>query len=77
KNRNSVILAVSLGLGYGLGNVPEALTIFPESIKLIFGGSGIVVSGTIAVLLNIILPLETEEVKIDSAEEISIIKKAA
>ena len=77
KNRNSVILAVSLGLGYGLGNVPEALTIFPESIKLIFGGSGIVVSGTIAVLLNIILPLEAEEVKTESAEEISIIKKAA
>lgn len=54
--RNAVILAVSLGLGYGLGNVPDALAIFPESVKLIFGGSGIVVSGSIAVLLNLILP---------------------
>lgn len=54
--RNAVILAVSLGLGYGLGNVPDALAIFPESVKLIFGGSGIVVSGSIAVFLNLVLP---------------------
>lgn len=56
--RNAVILSVSLGLGYGLGNVPNALNAFPESIKLIFGGSGIVVSGSIAVFLNLILPKE-------------------
>ncbi|MBC2850476.1 purine permease [Cetobacterium sp. 8H] len=60
--RNAVILAVSLGLGYGLGNVPAALNIFPESIKLIFGGSGIVVSGTIAVFLNLVLPLEEKTI---------------
>ncbi|MEG1099543.1 MAG: nucleobase:cation symporter-2 family protein [Cetobacterium sp.] len=60
--RNAVILAVSLGLGYGLGNVPAALNIFPESIKLIFGGSGIVVSGTIAVFLNLVLPLDEKTV---------------
>ena len=60
--RNAVILAVSLGLGYGLGNVPAALNIFPESIKLIFGGSGIVVSGSIAVFLNLILPQEEKKV---------------
>lgn len=61
KGRNAVILAVSLGLGYGLGNVPDALVAFPESIRLIFGGSGIVVSGSIAVLLNIILPQDEKE----------------
>jgi NCS2 family nucleobase:cation symporter-2 len=60
--RNSIILAVSLGLGYGLGNVPEALNAFPEGIKLIFSGSGIVVSGTIAVLLNLILPANLKEI---------------
>ncbi|MBC2855197.1 purine permease [Cetobacterium sp. 2A] len=54
--RNTIILAVSLGLGYGLGNVPDALATFPEGVKLIFGGSGIVVSGAIAVILNLILP---------------------
>lgn len=59
--RNATILAVSLGMGYGLGNVPEALNNFPEIIKLIFGGSGIVVSGAIAVFLNIILPQDKIE----------------
>lgn len=71
KGRNAVILSVSLGLGYGLGSVPAALKYFPESLQLIFGGSGIVVSGAIAVLLNIILPLD-EKVK----EELKIKKEA-
>lgn len=62
--RNTVILSVSLGLGYGLGNVPDALNAFSDSIKLIFGGSGIVVSGSIAVFLNIILPKEKNSKKI-------------
>lgn len=62
RGRNAVILSVSLGLGYGLGSVPNALVNFPESIRLIFGGSGIVVSGSIAVILNMILPVD-EEIK--------------
>lgn len=70
RGRNAVILSVSLGLGYGLGSVPSALKYFPESIQLIFGGSGIVVSGSIAVLLNIILPLD-EKIK----EELRIKKQ--
>lgn len=77
KSRNSVILSVSLGLGYGLGNVPEALNAFPESIKLIFGGSGIVVSGTIAVLLNIILPPENETAEEKLTEEAKLAEKVA
>ncbi len=60
KGRNALILSVSLGLGYGLGSVPTALNHFPESIRLIFGGSGIVVSGSIAVILNMILPPDEE-----------------
>jgi NCS2 family nucleobase:cation symporter-2 len=56
QGRNSVIIAVSLGLGFGLGSVPEALAHFPETIRLIFGGSGIVVSGAIALIMNIALP---------------------
>ncbi len=60
RGRNALILSVSLGLGYGLGSVPDALNYFPESVKLIFGGSGIVVSGSIAVILNLILPPDEE-----------------
>lgn len=63
RGRNALILSVSLGLGYGLGSVPNALVNFPESIRLIFGGSGIVVSGSIAVILNMILPMDEEEKK--------------
>lgn len=59
--KNSIIVSVSLGLGFGLGNVPEALAHFPETIQLIFGGSGIVVSGGIAVLLNQFLSVPDEE----------------
>lgn len=58
--KNSIVVAVALGLGFGLGSVPEALVYFPQSAKMIFGGSGIVVTGLIALALNIILP-ENEE----------------
>lgn len=54
--RNAVIVAVSLGLGYGLGSVPDALVNLPESLRLLFGGSGIVISGGIAIILNVVLP---------------------
>ncbi|ADO82882.1 uracil-xanthine permease family protein [Ilyobacter polytropus] len=63
EGRNSVIIAVSLGLGFGLGSVPEALAHFPKTIQLIFGGSGIVVSGAIALILNIVLPQDEVEEK--------------
>ena len=65
--KNSLIVAVSLGLGFGLGSVPEALSYFPETIQLIFGGSGIVVAGAIAIILNIFLP-EDKEVNIENKE---------
>jgi len=68
KGRNAVIVAVALGVGFGMGSVPEALKYLPETLKLIFGGSGIVVSAGIAVILNVLLPkdcckVESEELK--------------
>lgn len=62
--KSSIIVAVALGLGFGLGSVPEALVNLPEGVRMIFGGSGIVVSGTIALLLNLILPENPEEVHV-------------
>ncbi len=61
EGKNSIIVAVSLGLGFGISNVPETLATFPETVQLIFGGSGIVVSGGIALLLNQILTEKTAE----------------
>ncbi len=54
--RNGMIVAIALGLGFGLGSVPEALQHMPQWVILVFGGSGIVVSGIIAVILNLVLP---------------------
>ena len=61
--RNITIVSVSLGLGYGLGANTAILNALPQGIQLIFGGSGIVPAAVVAILLNIILPKEKEEVK--------------
>lgn len=69
KGRNALIVAVSIGVGYGLGAVPEALKEFPSWVQLIFGGSGLVVSGFLAVFLNVILP-KNEKLGEDTKEEV-------
>ncbi len=54
--RNMTIVSVALGLGYGLGANPAILVALPESIRTIFGGSGIVPAALVAIILNICLP---------------------
>ncbi|MCI7674949.1 MAG: purine permease [Phascolarctobacterium sp.] len=54
--RNLTIVAVALGVGYGMGANPGILTHAPSAIKLIFGGSGIVPAALVAIILNIVLP---------------------
>ena len=58
--RNVTIVSVALGLGYGIGSNSAVLAQLPSSIRLIFGGSGIVPAGLIAIILNIVLPKEAE-----------------
>ena len=58
--RSVTILSVALGLGYGLGANTAILQHMPEQIQLIFGGSGIVPTAVVAILLNIVLPKEKE-----------------
>ena len=53
--RNSIILALSLGLGLGVTFVPEILDKMPTLVKSLFA-SGISTGGITALLLNIILP---------------------
>jgi xanthine permease XanP len=53
--RNSMILAVSLGLGLGVTFVPDILTTSPPLIKSVFS-SGISTGGITALFLNIIIP---------------------
>lgn len=59
--KTGLIVALSLGLGFGLGSVPEAIASFPETVQMIFGNSGIVISVTIALFLSIILPDREED----------------
>ncbi|ABR46693.1 uracil-xanthine permease [Alkaliphilus metalliredigens QYMF] len=54
--RNGIILATALALGLGMSSVPEILVNMPEGIRLLFGGSGIVIAATVALVLNIVFP---------------------
>ena len=53
---NLTVVAVALGVGYGMGANPGILAHAPSAIKLIFGGSGIVPAALVAIILNIVLP---------------------
>jgi NCS2 family nucleobase:cation symporter-2 len=63
--RNLSIVAVALGVGYGMGANTGILAHAPEAIKLIFGGSGIVPAAMVAILLNILLPKDKVEEKVE------------
>lgn len=54
--RGITIVSVALGLGYGIGSNTGVLSHLPQTIQLIFGGSGIVPAALVAILLNIVLP---------------------
>jgi xanthine/uracil permease len=66
-NRVITIVSVALGVGYGLGATSGATVGLGPAINLVFGGSGIVPAGLIAVVLNLVIPkgeddFEAEEV---------------
>lgn len=58
--RSITIVSVALGLGYGIGANAALLSHMPQTIQLIFGGSGIVPAAVVAIVLNIVLPKEKE-----------------
>lgn len=53
--RNSLILAISLGLGLGVAVKPEILSHLPETVQIIFR-SGMTTATIFAIALNLILP---------------------
>ena len=57
--RNSIIVAVSLGLGLGVTFVPEILQAFPPLLKNTLS-SGVATGGMCALFLNIVLPGERQ-----------------
>ena len=54
--RNATIVAIALGLGYGMGSTTAVQAFMPTWMTYIFGGSGIVPAALLAIVLNIVLP---------------------
>lgn len=54
--RSTTIISVAIGVGYGLGSTPSALSKLPEWLSTLFGESGVVTAGIIAIILNILIP---------------------
>lgn len=61
-NRVVTIVSIAMGLGFGLGATSGALAGMPERLQLIFGGSGIVPAAILAIILNIVIPREQEDI---------------
>ena len=57
--RNMVIVATSIGLGLGVEVRPEALSALPDRATIFFGNA-IIVTAITAILLNTLVPRETE-----------------
>ena len=59
--RNIAIVGLAIALGTGIAQVNGALGLFPEWVISIFGGSSIIVTTLVAILLNLILPKDELE----------------
>ena len=59
--RTGLIIALSLGLGVGIGNIPEVLAQLPEWVNMIFAQNGIIMTFVVATVLNLVLPKKKAE----------------
>ncbi|MCI6152612.1 MAG: purine permease [Fusobacterium perfoetens] len=60
-DRKGLIIAISLGLGVGIGNLPDVLAHLPKWVGQIFAQNGIIMTFVIATTLNLILPEKKKE----------------
>ena len=58
--RNITIVALSLSIGIGFTQVPELFSVFPKIIETVFAENCVAVVFMVAVILNLILPLNME-----------------
>ncbi|MBQ0150732.1 MAG: purine permease [Bacteroidales bacterium] len=59
--RNLLIVSLSLSIGLGFTSVSDIFNIFPDIVKTVFADNCVAVVFILALLLNLILPKETEE----------------
>lgn len=57
-DRDSLIIAVSLGLGVGIGNVPQLVSQLPSWVSQVFAGNSVVTTFFIAAVMNLALPVK-------------------
>ena len=71
-SRNGLIVAVAIGLGVGIGEMPELLKYLPEWVTQVFGNNSIIMTFVIATVLNLILPKKekSEDINIEVKENI-------
>lgn len=67
--RNTTIIALSLGIGIGFTQVPEIFNIFPQMVQEVLATNCVAVVFIVAVLLNLLLPKSMEIGKIKAKEE--------
>ena len=59
--RNSTVIGLSIALGIGIVQVPDALALFPSWFISIFGKSSVIVTTLFAIILNLILPKDNSQ----------------
>ena len=64
-DRNMIIVALSLSIGLGFTQATGMFSIFPQIVQTVFAENCVAVVFLLAVILNLILPKEKEEVKKD------------
>lgn len=61
--RNMIIVSLSLSVGLGFTQASEMFKIFPQIVQTVFAENCVAVVFLLAVILNLVLPKEKEEVK--------------
>ena len=67
--RNTVIIALSLGIGVGFTQVPQIFSMFPEMAQQVLANNCVAVVFIIAVVLNLVLPKDMEIEKVTSKDK--------
>ena len=75
--RNLIIVSLSLSVGLGFTQTQGLFDIFPPVIRSVFAENCVAVTFLMAVVMNLILPKETEKRRIRTNNEKADLKRSA